>query len=129
LKYIVDESLNLFILNLTKLWGNFKICSLLIWCLSSTPFVPNYLILLTRTRILRNLWGIYKNAQLGLDPVLTKLSNELFYSQNGATSQKIWWFDQFYDDMIFSWPIFTFSASWCFIIFAMVYWNQLKFGI
>jgi hypothetical protein len=59
-----------------------------------TPSIPNYLTLLTRTRILRNVWRIYKNAQLGLDSILNKLSNELFYTQNEATSQKIWWFDQ-----------------------------------
>jgi hypothetical protein len=50
------------------------------------------LTLLTRTRILRNLWGIYKNAQIGLDLILNQLSNELFFAQNRAISKKTWWF-------------------------------------
>jgi hypothetical protein len=43
-----------------------------------TPSVPNYLSVLIGTQILRNLWGICKNAQLGLNPDLNQLSNELF---------------------------------------------------
>jgi hypothetical protein len=46
--------------------------------------------------IIRYLWGICKNTQLGLDPDLNKLSNELFCIQNElfciqkGVNQKIW---------------------------------------
>jgi hypothetical protein len=46
-----------------------------------------------KTQILRNLWGICKNTQLGSNPSLNKVSKELFYTQNGVVNKKIWWFD------------------------------------
>jgi hypothetical protein len=58
------------------------------------PSVPNYLSVLIGTQILRNLWGICENVQLGFNPSLNKLSNELFYTQNQVVNKKIWWFDQ-----------------------------------
>jgi hypothetical protein len=61
--------------------------------LTHTPSVPNYLSVLIGTQILRNLWRICENAQLGSNPSLNKLSNELFYTQNGVVNKKIWWFD------------------------------------
>jgi hypothetical protein len=39
------------------------------------------------TQILRNLRGICENAQLGSNSNLNKLSNELFYIQNGAVNK------------------------------------------
>jgi hypothetical protein len=62
--------------------------------LSYTPSVPNYLSVLIGTQILRNLWEICENAQLGSNSSLNKLSNELFYTQNGVVNKKIRWFDQ-----------------------------------
>jgi hypothetical protein len=58
-----------------------------------TPSVPNYLSVFIGTQMLRNLWGICENTQLGSNPSLNKLSNELFYTQNGVVNKKIWWFD------------------------------------
>jgi hypothetical protein len=54
---------------------------------------PKLLDTFDKNKILRNLWGIYKNAQLVIDPVLNKLSNELFHTENGAINQKIWSFN------------------------------------
>jgi hypothetical protein len=59
-----------------------------------TPSIPNYVSVLIGTQILRNFWGIYKNAQLGSNSSLNQLSNELFCIQNGVVNKKIWWFDQ-----------------------------------
>jgi hypothetical protein len=51
--------------------------------LCNTPSVPNYLSVFTGTQILKNPWWICENAQLGANPSLNELSNELFYTQNG----------------------------------------------
>jgi hypothetical protein len=56
---------------------------------NGTPFVPNYLSLLIETQVLRNLWGICEIAQLGSNPSLNKLSNELLYAQNGVVNKKM----------------------------------------
>jgi hypothetical protein len=63
------------------------------YVLSYTPSVPNYLSVLIGTQILRNLWGICENAQRGSNKSLNKLSNELFYTQNGVVNKKIWLFN------------------------------------
>jgi hypothetical protein len=47
---------------------------------SFTSFVPNYLSVLIGTQILRNLLGICENAQLGSNPSLIELSNELLHN-------------------------------------------------
>ena len=57
--------------------------------LNTTPSVSNYFSLITG--ILRNLWGICKNAQVVPDLDLNWLSNEVFCTQNKAVTKKIWW--------------------------------------
>jgi hypothetical protein len=52
-----------------------------------TPYVLNYLSVLIGTQILRNLWRLCENAQLGYDPSLNKLFNEIFYTQNGFVNK------------------------------------------
>jgi hypothetical protein len=74
--------------------------------LKNTPSVPNYLNVLIGTQILRNLWRICENTKLGSNPSLNKLSNELFYTQNGVVNKKIWWFDHAVVE--FSWIVFKF---------------------
>jgi hypothetical protein len=59
-----------------------------------TLSIPNYLSVLIGIQIWKNLWWICKNAQLGSNSGLNKLSNELFYTQNGIINKRIWWFDQ-----------------------------------
>jgi hypothetical protein len=54
--------------------------------LEYTPSVPNYLSVLTGTQILRNLWGIFKNIQLGSNPGLNQFSIVLFCTQNGVVN-------------------------------------------
>jgi hypothetical protein len=93
------------------------------------PSVPNYLSDLIGTQILRNLWGICENAKLGFNPGLNKLSNELFFIQNGVVNKKIWWFDQGCSLIFMINFQFQISASRFVIIFVMVCWNWLKFGI
>jgi hypothetical protein len=66
--------------------------SLILLCqkkLKNTPLVPNYLSVLIGIQILRNLRGICENAQLGFNLSLNKLSNEIFYTQNGVVNKKI----------------------------------------
>jgi hypothetical protein len=58
-----------------------------------TSSVPDYLSVLIGSQRLKNFWGICENAQLGSNPSLNKLSNELFYIQNGVVNKKIWWFN------------------------------------
>jgi hypothetical protein len=61
---------------------------LLPYIFSSTPSVPNYLSILIVTQILRNLWGICKNVQLGFNLDLHQLSNELFCTQNKVVKKR-----------------------------------------
>jgi hypothetical protein len=63
----------------------FEYSLLIPWNLS-TPSVPNYLSVLIGTQILRNLWGICENTQLGSNPSLNELSNELIYTQTGIVN-------------------------------------------
>jgi hypothetical protein len=56
--------------------------------LKHTPSVPNYLGVLIGTLILSDLWGICENAQLGSIPILNKLSNEPFCTQNGVVNKR-----------------------------------------
>jgi hypothetical protein len=60
-------------------------------CMYITPSVPNYFSVLIGTQILKNLWGI---CEIGSNPSLNELSNELFYTQKGVVNKKIWWFNQ-----------------------------------
>jgi hypothetical protein len=79
-----------------EFWFSLLLCLWLIFVdsLIITPSFPNYLSVLIGTQILRNLWGIYEIVQLGSNPSLHKLFNELFFTQNGVINNKIWWFDQ-----------------------------------
>jgi hypothetical protein len=58
--------------------------------LHDTPSIPNYLSVLIGTQILKNLWGICKNAQPRFNLWLDQLSNEILCTQNGVVNKKIW---------------------------------------
>ena len=66
------------------------------WCQHQKKFLwyyftlstPNYSSILIETQILRNLWGICKNAQLGSNLGSNQLSNELFWTKNGIVNKK-----------------------------------------
>jgi hypothetical protein len=62
-----------------------NLCYRHLWTTSS---VPNYMNVLIGTKIWRNLWRNYKNAQLWLDLYLNQLSNELFCNQNKDFKKK-----------------------------------------
>lgn len=62
-----------------------------------------------------------QKCPIGLHATLNKLSNELFYTKNRATSQKIWWFHQTLSS--FQNQFLRWYHLRCVIIFTMVLQN------
>jgi hypothetical protein len=104
----------------------------------STPSVPYYLSIFIGTQILRNLWGICKNAQFGSNQGLGQLSNELFCIQNWVVNKKRYdglkrlrysFHIQFLNFCIFGYLAATIRYLWHFVVkpnfYSLIGWLKI----